>query len=156
MRVVSWNVNGIRACVRHGFVGFVDRYVAADRNARNLLDEPSRQRSTRQLADLQVLTHQRESGGGDVLPKIAEGHQVAEVVGLRLTPLRLSQVPICSIVLILLVRVAARVHRWRPRPAGQHPLGRPQPHRVTAHDGDLDRPSGPRPLRSREVQRPLD
>ena len=21
MRVVSWNVNGIRACVRHGFVG---------------------------------------------------------------------------------------------------------------------------------------
>ena len=91
MRVVSWNVNGIRACVRHGFVGFVDRYVAADRNARNLLDEPFRQRSTRQLADLQVLTHQRESGGGDVLPKIAEGHQVAEVVGLRLTPLRLSQ-----------------------------------------------------------------
>ena len=25
MRVVSWNVNGIRACVRHGFVDFVDR-----------------------------------------------------------------------------------------------------------------------------------
>ena len=25
MRVVRWNVNGIRACVRHGFVGFVDR-----------------------------------------------------------------------------------------------------------------------------------
>ena len=28
MRVVSWNVNGIRACVRHGFVGFVDRSAA--------------------------------------------------------------------------------------------------------------------------------
>ena len=26
MRVVSWNVNGIRACVRHGFVDFVDRF----------------------------------------------------------------------------------------------------------------------------------
>ena len=25
MRVVSWNVNGIRACVRRGFVDFVDR-----------------------------------------------------------------------------------------------------------------------------------
>ena len=25
MRVVSWNVNGICACVRHGFVDFVDR-----------------------------------------------------------------------------------------------------------------------------------
>ena len=25
MRVVSWNANGIRACVRHGFVDFVDR-----------------------------------------------------------------------------------------------------------------------------------
>ncbi len=25
MRVVSWNVNGIRAGVRHGFVNFVDR-----------------------------------------------------------------------------------------------------------------------------------
>ena len=25
MRVVSWNVNGIRACVRHGFVDFMDR-----------------------------------------------------------------------------------------------------------------------------------
>ena len=25
MRAVSWNVNGIRACVRHGFVDFVDR-----------------------------------------------------------------------------------------------------------------------------------
>ena len=25
---VSWNVNGIRACVRHGFVGFVDRSAA--------------------------------------------------------------------------------------------------------------------------------
>ena len=25
MRVVSWNVNGIRACVRHGFVDVVDR-----------------------------------------------------------------------------------------------------------------------------------
>ena len=25
MRVVSWNVNGIRACVRHRFVDFVDR-----------------------------------------------------------------------------------------------------------------------------------
>ena len=25
MRVVSWNVNGIRAGVRHGFVDFVDR-----------------------------------------------------------------------------------------------------------------------------------
>ena len=25
MRVVSWNVNGIRACVRHGFVDFVDQ-----------------------------------------------------------------------------------------------------------------------------------
>ena len=25
MRVVSWNVNGIRASVRHGFVDFVDR-----------------------------------------------------------------------------------------------------------------------------------
>ena len=25
MRVVGWNVNGIRACVRHGFVDFVDR-----------------------------------------------------------------------------------------------------------------------------------
>ena len=24
MRVVSWNVNGIRACVRHGFVDFGD------------------------------------------------------------------------------------------------------------------------------------
>ena len=53
--------------------------------------------------------------------------------------------------LILLVRVAARVHRWRPRPAGQHPLDRPQRHRVTARDGDLDRRSRPRPLRSREV-----
>ena len=28
MRVVSWNVNGIRACVRHGFVDFVDRSAA--------------------------------------------------------------------------------------------------------------------------------
>ncbi len=28
MRVVSWNVNGIRAGVRHGFVGFVDRSAA--------------------------------------------------------------------------------------------------------------------------------
>ena len=26
MRVVSWNVNGIHACVRHGFVDFVDRF----------------------------------------------------------------------------------------------------------------------------------
>ena len=25
MRVVSWNVNGIRACVRRGFMGFLDR-----------------------------------------------------------------------------------------------------------------------------------
>ena len=25
MRVVSWNVNGIRACVRRGFVDFLDR-----------------------------------------------------------------------------------------------------------------------------------
>ena len=25
MRVVSWNVNGIRACVRHGLVDFMDR-----------------------------------------------------------------------------------------------------------------------------------
>ena len=25
MRVVSWNVNGIRACVRHGYVDFLDR-----------------------------------------------------------------------------------------------------------------------------------
>ena len=25
MRIVSWNVNGIRAGVRHGFVDFVDR-----------------------------------------------------------------------------------------------------------------------------------
>ena len=25
MQVVSWNVNGIRAGVRHGFVDFVDR-----------------------------------------------------------------------------------------------------------------------------------
>ena len=25
MRVVSWNVNGIRVCVRRGFVDFVDR-----------------------------------------------------------------------------------------------------------------------------------
>ena len=28
MRVVSWNVNGIRACVRHGFVIFVGRSAA--------------------------------------------------------------------------------------------------------------------------------
>ena len=28
MRVVSWNVNGIRAGVRHGFVDFVDRSAA--------------------------------------------------------------------------------------------------------------------------------
>ena len=28
MRVVSWNVNGIRACIRHGFVDFVDRSAA--------------------------------------------------------------------------------------------------------------------------------
>ena len=28
MWVVSWNVNGIRACVRHGFVDFVDRSAA--------------------------------------------------------------------------------------------------------------------------------
>ena len=28
MRVVSWNVNWIRAGVRHGFVGFVDRSAA--------------------------------------------------------------------------------------------------------------------------------
>ena len=28
MRVVSWKVNGIPACVRHGFVGFVDRSAA--------------------------------------------------------------------------------------------------------------------------------
>ena len=28
MRVVSWNVNGIRACVRHGFVNFLDRSAA--------------------------------------------------------------------------------------------------------------------------------
>lgn len=25
MRIVSWNVNGIRACVRRGFIGFLDR-----------------------------------------------------------------------------------------------------------------------------------
>ena len=30
MRVVSWNVNGIRACVRHGFVDFVDRSGTSD------------------------------------------------------------------------------------------------------------------------------
>ena len=30
MRVVSWNVNGIRACVRHGFVGFCGTGPGAD------------------------------------------------------------------------------------------------------------------------------
>ena len=30
MRVVSWNVNGIRAGVRHGFVDFVDRSGTSD------------------------------------------------------------------------------------------------------------------------------
>ena len=33
MRVVSWNVNGIRACVRHGFVDFVDRSGSVCRGA---------------------------------------------------------------------------------------------------------------------------
>ena len=37
MRVVSWNVNGIRACVRHGFVDFVDLWVANYYSARNPL-----------------------------------------------------------------------------------------------------------------------
>ena len=69
MRVVSWNANGIRACVRHGFVDFVDRSGTSD-IAR--IGTPSRRmtawRSERTTADRDTVQRVGSSSNTTTLP----------------------------------------------------------------------------------------